>query len=40
MVDVAVVGVPDERAGQLPRVFIVPDDNLTEEAVRISSRDK
>ena len=36
----AVVGVPDERAGQLPRVFIVPDDNLTEEAVRISSIDE
>ena len=31
----AVVGVADERAGQLPRVFIVPGDNLTKEAVTI-----
>ena len=30
-----VVGVADERAGQLPRVFIVPGDNLTKEAVTI-----
>ena len=29
----AVVGVPDERAGQLPRVFIVADQSLTEEKV-------
>lgn len=31
--DVAVVGVEDQRAGQLPRAFIVRDEGLTEEDV-------
>ena len=39
MLDVAVVGVPDERAGQLPRVFIVAHQSLTEEAVTKISQD-
>jgi len=40
VVDVAVVGVADERAGQLPRVFIVPGDNLTKEAVLQHMRER
>jgi len=35
VLDVAVIGVPDERAGELPRAFIVPKDkgSLTEEDI-------
>jgi len=40
VLDVAVVGVPDERSGQLPRVFIVAHQNLTEEAVRQHLRER
>ena len=32
--DVAVIGVPDERAGEVPRAFVVKaDERLTEEEV-------
>ena len=33
--DVAVVGVPDERAGEVPRAYVVKaDESLTEEEVK------
>lgn len=34
--DVAVIGVPDEEAGELPRAYVVakPDQQLTEEQVK------
>jgi len=33
--DVAVIGIPDERAGEVPRAFVVPaGDSLTEQDVK------
>ena len=32
--DVAVVGVPDQRAGELPRAYVVKKGDLTEEQVK------
>ncbi len=34
--DAAVIGVPDERAGELPRAYVVlkPDVTMTEEEVQ------
>jgi len=31
--DVAVIGIPDERSGQVPRAYIVRSETLTEEQV-------
>ena len=33
MDDVAVIGVEDERSGQLPRAFIVSNDGVTEKTI-------
>lgn len=40
--DAAVIGVPDERAGELPKAFVVkkPDVELSEEAVRAALAEK
>merc|ERR1711934_1082442 len=31
--DVAVIGIPDERSGQVPRAYIVREESLTEKQV-------
>ncbi|GFO49197.1 4-coumarate--coa ligase 1-like [Plakobranchus ocellatus] len=40
--DVAVVGIPDEKAGELPKAFVVPkpESNLTEDQVESFVKDK
>ncbi|KIH57980.1 hypothetical protein ANCDUO_11824 [Ancylostoma duodenale] len=39
--DAAVIGIPDKRAGELPRAFVVrASDSLTEEDVKLWIKDK